>query len=67
MSAKEWRDFTEDHVWKLKENTNILNKTYLLSILSPSLVPGMVVNTKTNKAQFLIIYSYNLWKVSNFQ
>lgn len=54
--------------WKLKENTNILNKTTIfVGILSPSLVPGMVVNTKTNKAQFLIIYSYNLWKVSNFQ
>lgn len=67
MSAKEWRDFTEDHVWKLKENTNILNKTYLLSISLLVLCQEMVVNTKTNKAQFLIIYSYNLWKVSNFQ
>ena len=67
MSAKEWRDFTEDHVWKLKENTDILNKTYMLSIFSLRLVPRTVVNTKRNKTVFLSFITTIYGKLSNFQ
>lgn len=66
MSAKEWRDFTEDNFCisclKAEGKLNISNKKYILGILPPGLEPEVVVNTRKNKAQFLITKSLQSMK-----